>query len=379
MKKKIIGIVGLLIMLFAFSGCSKIGEKTASLTLVYIVTSILALLLLAGYCFMIRKKDQWFLLLFSAVFVVNIGYLTLAISATVEEALLANRIAYLGSVFLPLSMFMIIINTCKIRFKKWLPVILFIISTFVFLVAASPGYLDIYYKSVTLQRVNGVTVLDKVYGPWHSLYLYYLLVYFTAMIVTIIYATAKKKIESNIHVVILAIAVFVNIGVWLLEQIVKIDFEFLSVSYIVSELFLLGLYLLLQENGVLSSLTIKSDLKSPNNTALKPTTEDVPEMPKKPDSFQPSQGIQVDNPEDEFCVKCEYFSSRLCTLTPAEREIYSLYLKGKNTKEIMAELSIKENTLKYHNKNIYSKLGVKNRKELVEVSLSAESMTTQKK
>ncbi|MDO4419435.1 MAG: histidine kinase N-terminal 7TM domain-containing protein, partial [Ruminococcus sp.] len=244
MKKRIIGIVGLLIILFTFSSCSQIGDKTASLTVVYIITSVLALMLLAGYCFMIRKKDPWFLLLFSAVFVVNVGYLTLAISATLEEALLANRISYLGSVFLPLSMFMIIINTCKIRYKKRLPALLLTISTFVFLVAASPGYLDIYYKSVTLQTINGVTVLDKVYGPWHKLYLYYLLVYFSAMIATIIFASVKKKIESSIHAVILAIAVFVNIGVWLLEQIVKIDFEFLSVSYIVSELFLLGLYLL---------------------------------------------------------------------------------------------------------------------------------------
>ena len=337
---------------------------------------MLALLLLTGYCFMIRKKDPWFLLLFSAVFVVNIGYLTLAISATLEEALLANRISYLGSVFLPLSMFMIIINTCKIRYKKWLPAILLIISFFVFLVAASPGYLDIYYKSVTLENINGVTVLDKVYGPWHSLYLYYLLVYFSAMIATIVFATIKKKIESSIHAVILAIAVFVNIGVWLLEQIVKIDFELLSVSYIVSELFLLGLYLLLQENGVLSSLTIKPDLKSTNDTLLKSETKENPESTETPDSAQADPNSQNNNTEEEFRIKCVYFSSRLCTLTPTERAIYSLYLKGKSTKEIMTELSIKENTLKYHNKNIYSKLGVSSRKELLRIALSINTITT---
>ncbi|MBQ8000866.1 MAG: hypothetical protein IJ298_06540 [Ruminococcus sp.] len=368
MKKKFIGIIGLLIMLFAFSGCSRIGDKTASLTVVYIVTSVLALIMLAGYCFMIRKKDPWFLLLFSAVFVVNIGYLTLAISATLEEALLANRIAYLGSVFLPLSMFMIIINTCKIRYKKWLPALLLTISTFVFLVAASPGYLDIYYKSVTLTTINGVTVLDKVYGPWHSLYLYYLLIYFSAMIIAIIQAVISKKIESSIHAVILAIAVFVNIGVWLLEQLVKIDFEILSVSYIVSELFLLGLYLLLQENGVLSSLTIKPDLKNTNDTNSESETEDIPESTISSDETQSKTNIQSVNTEEQFRIKCEYFSSKLCTLTPTEREIYLLYLKGKSTKEIMAELGIKENTLKYHNKNIYSKLGVSSRKELLKIA-----------
>jgi len=34
----------------------------------------------------------------------------------------------------------------------------------------------------------------------------------------------------------------------------------------------------------------------------------------------------------------------------------------------MAELDIKENTLKYHNKNIYSKLGVSSRKQLVMIA-----------
>ncbi|MBQ8573198.1 MAG: hypothetical protein IJ451_07020 [Ruminococcus sp.] len=370
MKKRIIGIVGLLIILFTFSSCSQIGDKTASLTVVYIITSVLALMLLAGYCFMIRKKDPWFLLLFSAVFVVNVGYLTLAISATLEEALLANRISYLGSVFLPLSMFMIIINTCKIRYKKRLPALLLTISTFVFLVAASPGYLDIYYKSVTLQTINGVTVLDKVYGPWHKLYLYYLLVYFSAMIATIIFASVKKKIESSIHAVILAIAVFVNIGVWLLEQIVKIDFEFLSVSYIVSELFLLGLYLLLQQNGVLSSLTIKPEPKNTSEAFETSEAYDTPESTKNTDNTEANLSVQSNTDEEEFHTKCEYFSSRLCTLTPTEREIYTLYLKGKSTKEIMAELNIKENTLKYHNKNIYSKLGVSSRKELIKIAVA---------
>ena len=34
----------------------------------------------------------------------------------------------------------------------------------------------------------------------------------------------------------------------------------------------------------------------------------------------------------------------------------------------MASLNIKENTLKFHNKNIYGKLGVTSRKQLIELS-----------
>jgi DNA-binding CsgD family transcriptional regulator len=38
----------------------------------------------------------------------------------------------------------------------------------------------------------------------------------------------------------------------------------------------------------------------------------------------------------------------------------------------MLSLNIKENTLKYHNRNIYNKLGVSSRKQLIELALSAE-------
>ena len=149
---------------FSLTGCATVGSKSTSMSVVYGVITVVSLLLLVVYCVVINKKEFWFVLLFSSVFVVNIGYFALSISKTLEEALLANRIAYLGSVFLPMAMFMIIMKLCRLGYKKWLPCLLLVISVFVFLVAASPGYCDIYYKDVALQTVNGVSVLDKTYG-----------------------------------------------------------------------------------------------------------------------------------------------------------------------------------------------------------------------
>ena len=61
----------------------------------------------------------------------------------------------------------------------------------------------------------------------------------------------------------------------------------------------------------------------------------------------------------------EYFICNLKTLTPTEYRIYELYLAGKSAREIMEITGTKENTLKYHNKNIYSKLGISSRKQLL--------------
>ena len=61
----------------------------------------------------------------------------------------------------------------------------------------------------------------------------------------------------------------------------------------------------------------------------------------------------------------EYFLCNLSTLTASEYRIYELYLQGKNGKQIAEIVGIKENTLKFHNKNIYSKLGISSRKQLL--------------
>lgn len=60
------------------------------------------------------------------------------------------------------------------------------------------------------------------------------------------------------------------------------------------------------------------------------------------------------------------FVDNLATLTPKEEDIFNLYVQGCSTKDIISRLDITENTLKYHNKNIYGKLGVKTRKELLQ-------------
>ena len=213
MKKEAKSIILYMLMLFSLSGCDRIDSKSTSMSTIYGVATVISLLLLVTYCVIIHKKELWFLLLFSSVFVVNIGYFSLSTSKTIEEALLANRISYLGSVFLPMSILMIIMNVCKLRYRKWLPCLLLIISVFVFLVAASPGYCDIYYKDVVLQTVNGVSILDKTYGEWHSIYQFYLVSYFCVMLIMSIRISVKKKMESNLYTIILVGSVFINIGV----------------------------------------------------------------------------------------------------------------------------------------------------------------------
>ena len=345
MKKRFWGTASLLLLIPILTGCSPIGEKAASLSLIYGAAAVLSALLLIGCCLLVRKKRGWFILLFSSVLVVNIGYTCLALSGSLEAALWANRVSYLGSVFLPFAMLMIILNITNTRCKNWLRMALFALAAVVFFIAASPGILPIYYREVSFQIVDGVGMLVKVYGPLHPLYLFYLVGYFSAMVAVIIRSSAKRTIDTTAHATIIAIAVFVNIGVWLIEQLTTLDFEFLSISYIISELFLLGVHLVMNEMQHLRELVRQKE------EALRATVEE-----------KPLKAVQVS------ADALEVFRFGLSTLTPTERIIYDAYLAGKSSKEIMGELSIKENTLKFHNKNLYGKLGVTSRKQLLGIA-----------
>lgn len=353
MKKTFAFIAAAIFLLLTLTGCYNIGEKNASITIIYGFAAVISLLLLVFCCHIIQQNRVWIILLFSSVFIVNAGYTLLAVSTSLEMALWANRVSYLGSVFLPLTMLMIILNVTNTRYKKFLPLILLGLALTIFVIAASPGILTIYYEDVSFEVVDGVSTLVKVYGPLHPIYLVYLLGYFSVMVAVIIRSSVKKRIATTAHAVILAIAVLVNIVVWFIEQISDINFEFLSVSYIISELFLIGVHLVVKENQRLHELICRAETL---NTVSNDSIDDKMSLAKVSGTNE-----NIDE------AKLETFIKGLDSLTATEKTVYNAYTDRFTTKEIMANLNITENTLKYHNKNIYSKLGVSSRKELMEI------------
>ncbi|MBQ4564206.1 MAG: hypothetical protein IJA58_06975 [Lachnospiraceae bacterium] len=350
----------LLFFMLNLSGCVAVGEKNASLSIIYGATAILSLLLLVGCIRVVRNKRFWFITLFTSVLVVNVGYTLLSVSTNLQMALWANRISYLGSVFLPLSMLMIILAVTNTSYRNDLPKILFCVSIIMFLITASPGILTVYYKKVSFEVINGVSTLVKIYGPLHPIYLVYLLSYFSAMVAIIIRARVKKIIDTTLHAFIIAIAVFVNIGVWFIEQLVTIDFEMLSVSYIISELFLLGVHLVMNEYQKMSQIVkqVESAQSYSEEDSIAPDT--MLETPVESETVDPE--------------RIEFFMMGLKTLTPSEKAIYNAYIARVTTKEIMANMNIKESTVKYHSRNLYSKLGVSTRKELLELHKQIKSV-----
>lgn len=222
------------------------------MSLAYGIVAIISLCMV-GICVIAdKKRDEWLVWLFVSVSVCNLGYFMVSVSRNLDSALNSNRIAYLGSVFLPFFLLMMVQRFCKIKRRKWITLSLVVVGIVMLGITTSPGILPIYYSSVGVEFINGTTKLVREYGPLHILYYVYLVGYMLSMAGVAIYAIAKKKIKSRLNIFLLLSAVLCNIVIWLVEQFLPRGFEWLSVSYIITECLILVLYRYMQRNGYLN-------------------------------------------------------------------------------------------------------------------------------
>jgi DNA-binding CsgD family transcriptional regulator len=70
--------------------------------------------------------------------------------------------------------------------------------------------------------------------------------------------------------------------------------------------------------------------------------------------------------QDKYQISMlEQFVEKTKTLSPAERSVFNLYAKGLSVKEIADQMFLSINTIKTHNKHIFTKLGITSREELL--------------
>ncbi len=320
------------------------------MTTVYGIIFAVALAMIGIYFFIDRKRDIWLMLLFFSVAICDSGYFLLAASETLDAALWSNRLAYLGSVFLPFSLLMMIMNLSGFRYPKFLPKALIGLNLAMFFITASGGILPIYYKNVSLGFSNGAAYLIKEYGPLHDLYKVFLFAYFASMVAIIIYTAVKKTVVSTKHSVFLAFVVIGNIATWLVENMIGTDFEFLSISYILSEGLILFLYGILQDYGF-------SDTEKISDSATDSISE-ADESNAVPEAIKSFSKKQTENIFNNW--------KALDTLSQREKEVLAFILENKKRKVIAETLLVSESTIKKHTSAIFKKLEITNRTELFE-------------
>lgn len=144
------------------------------------------------------KNINAHMMLFSILLLAsNGGYLAISLSGTLGEAILANKISYLGGCFIPPVLIMIVLNICKLKTPKFFSIVLTLYSITVYSFVLTIGYSTIYYSDASLIRYNGASVLKRSYGPCHILFTILLYGYLLLLIGIVVYTIIKKKDVSS--------------------------------------------------------------------------------------------------------------------------------------------------------------------------------------
>ena len=310
---------------------------------------VVSLVLVALYFLLVHKKqnEPYLLVFFISLTLVNLGYTLIAVSSTVEMALLANKVAYLGQVVLPFCMFMLISRLCGFALKKWVVGLLIGLAAVMFFIVATAGYLDWYYVSATIEKVAGATVLKKEYGPLHCTNLIYVVLYFVGMIATLILSLRIHKGASQKHAAIMLTIVLGNIAMWCVQKVIPWEFELLSVTYLMSGGAFLAVWCMLQD------YVHKRDI--PNYTPAEKERLCV-EITSLSMEDKLARVLAVVKDDEPLAIR--------------ERQILELILGNKRRREIAEQLHLSENTVKTYTRTLYSKLGVSCREDLYALLLN---------
>ncbi len=182
---------------------------------------------------MIRQHNVLHILFFVFVCISNFGYTFLALSKTLEEALLANKILYICS-FLPFIMILSNAQFCRVRVPGWAITVLAALNVVQLFFINTIGYSSLYYEDVSIGDYNGVTYLIKSYGPGHTFYIILLFVETFLAFIVIIYSLRRKKNTTYNTILFLGIGMLFTVVLYIVERRIRLEIDLLPLAYVIN-------------------------------------------------------------------------------------------------------------------------------------------------
>ena len=209
----------------------------------YAVMSVLASINLIVFLMLFREKklNYYILALLAIITISNAGNFFLATANSIEEAIIAKKIYYVGGCFMPPIMLILIVRMCNISVKKWIENLFLFYSFVVYTMVFSIGYSKIYYKSVNLIQEDGATVIVPEYGIGHMFFYVLLYGYLLLGMGILVYSLRNKNQLSRKNLWALLGMEIMTILIFLLGRIINPSLEMMPLTYVVDGWLLLYL------------------------------------------------------------------------------------------------------------------------------------------
>ncbi len=182
-----------------------------------------------------KHFDTHISLIFAFIPLVNLAYALMAHARTLDAALVAAKLTYVGGCFLSLFITQSIFGLCHINLKRWMSAVLMIMCLTSYAFALSMGNAPYFYKTVGFEIDKGVGRLVKTYGFAHTLTLIVIfslvIISFTAMV----YSLIKKKDVSNKTIVLLMLPATISFLSYFANRFTPEGIDAMPLSYVFAQ------------------------------------------------------------------------------------------------------------------------------------------------
>lgn len=216
--------------------------KIDGICMVIIFLTLLTVVAAINFCLQYRvnpKQTGPYPLLFFCAFIACLGHLLLAFSTNVDQAILSNKMIYLGSMFLPVLTFKACLSICKIKFPAWSYDILLLIVFVVLALSMTVGFNGFYYKTIKFIQTNGVGNFSAEYAIGHDIFNFVMVGFVIINVSLIVFAFIKKKNVSFKSLVALSSIEAVSILSFFISRVVETDTLVMPAVYVFDQFALL--------------------------------------------------------------------------------------------------------------------------------------------
>lgn len=189
-----------------------------------------------------RKTNYYYVSLIILMVASNAGYLAVALSKTVEEAVLGTKILYLGACFVQPVTLSLICTLANFKINSLLNILNYGPGLIVYAMVLSIGYSSIYYENVYIKTYGDATVVGHTYGIGHSVFYVVLICHTLVEVGLIAYALGKKRAISRKNLIGLLAIEIVNIYIFVMGTIISSSVEVMPITYACSSIILVYMY-----------------------------------------------------------------------------------------------------------------------------------------
>ncbi len=208
----------------------------------YFITFVLSLIMTGVNIFRSKKADTRFVLLSLTVTCSCLGMYLVAVSPTLELALWAHKLLYIGGCFTAPIIIFAMAQLCGFIINKLIYFLLIGIAVVNYCFVLTIGNSGIYYASVELAYSDGYYYLVKEYGPAHVLYVIQMILCFLLMLYYVIMAVRYRNRISRRVVLSVSLFGVAIILIYVIERIFHSTVEWLSVGYLASAFVLVRIF-----------------------------------------------------------------------------------------------------------------------------------------